>query len=157
MLSVRRLVAVGDALVRRKAPLATMDDLARASLSTTRMRGIVSIRRAVALVRPGTESPAETELRLIVVGAGLPEPVIGHEVFHGARFVGTPDLAYVDERVALEYEGDGHRTDQKTFRYEIERKERFHDAGWRTIRVTAEHLRRPSQLVQRIRAALQSR
>ncbi len=44
-----------------------------------------------------------------------------------------------------------HRVDLDTFRDDIERRERFEDAGWRVIRVTADHLLRPNALVDRIR------
>jgi very-short-patch-repair endonuclease len=93
-----------------------------------------------------------------VVRAGLPEPVVAHPVFdeHG-RFIGTPDLAFVAEKVALEYEGDVHRTDLRTFRQDIERRERFQEAGWLVIRITADHLRSPGTLVARIQRALARR
>jgi hypothetical protein len=99
----------------------------------------------------------ETDVRLILVDAGLPEPVVGYQVRHEGRYVGTPDLAYVDERIALEYEGDGHRTSRTVFRQDIERKERFHDVEWRTIRITGAHLEEPETLVRRVAHALASR
>jgi very-short-patch-repair endonuclease len=69
----------------------------------------------------------------------------------------APDLAYPNERIAIEYEGEVHATDLQTFRDDIERRERFEDAGWRVIRVTADHLRKPAVLLARITRALAER
>lgn len=154
ILDVDDLVVAGDHLVRREKPLATVEELWDAVAGAKWVRGVPKLRRAIPLVRPGTDSPPESVTRLILIRGGLPEPVVGHKVFDGGEYVGRPDLAYVEERIAIEYEGDGHRTDQETFRRDIERKERFHDAGWRTLRVTAEHLQVPAALVVRVHRAL---
>ncbi len=97
-------------------------------------------------------------MRLIIVRAGLPEPVIGFTV-HNARgeFVGTPDLFYPQYRIALEYEGDGHRTDTQTFNDDIERAELFQEAGCRYVRITRDHVDNPHRLVTRVRNALLQR
>jgi len=44
-------------------------------------------------------------------------------------------------KIALEYEGDHHRTDRRQFRRDIRRFEALADMGWLTIRVTAEDTR----------------
>ena len=157
ILTVDELVVVGDHLVRKKRPLAKLAELEAAVASRSGRRNVTKLRAALALVRPLTGSPKETELRLLILAAGLPEPLVGYEVHDNGYFVGTPDLAYPDRMVAIEYEGEVHRVDLKTFRDDIERRERFEDAGWRVIRVTADHLLRPSALVDRIRYALGTR
>ena len=156
-LTEHELIVMGDALVRKKRPLATMVELEGAVVDQGRRRGARALRAAAARVRPGTASPPETELRLLIIAAGLPEPLVGCEVHDNGYFVGTPDLAYPEFKVAIEYEGEVHRVDLKTFRDDIERRERFEDAGWRVIRVTADHLLRPNALVDRIRFALGTR
>lgn len=156
-LSLDELVIVGDHLIRRKSPLSSAASLADVVVAGSGRRGIRNLRLAVALVRPGTDSPAETRMRLILVRAGLPEAVVGHQVFDGAHYVGTPDLAFPQERVCIEYEGDGHRTDRATFRYDIERHERFRDADWHPIRATADHLRTPAAFAARVERALARR
>lgn len=158
LLSTDQLVEVGDALVRRKAPLATLSDLRNCIDRTRRRRGARRLRDSVRWVRPGTDSPAETRMRLILVRGGLPEPVVGHTVYDSdGYFVGTPDLSYVRERIALDYEGEIHRVDEETFASDIERREMFQDAEWRHIRVVKEHLRNPSWLVDRVGFALAHR
>jgi very-short-patch-repair endonuclease len=153
-LTVPELVIVGDHLVRKKRPLATLAELHAGVASQAGRRNVTRLREALALIRPHTGSPKETELRLLIRDAGLPEPLVGFEVHDHGYFVGTPDLAYPTERIAIEYEGDVHRVDLETFRDDIDRRERFEDAGWRVIRVTADQLLRPAALVERISFAL---
>lgn len=158
LLSVDELVIVGDHLVRRKSPLATPDEVLQTLTRLRRVRGVKKLRVAGPAIRAGTDSPAESRTRLILVHGGLPEPVIGLEVHdRDGFFVGTPDLAYPVEKVALDYEGAIHRVDAVTFEGDIERRERFQDAGWRHIRVTRDHLAHPHRLVDRVGFALAER
>ena len=157
-LSIDDLVVAGDFLVRRKRPLSQLDELRAAVAGLHRARGAVAARQAIVDVRPGTDSPPESRVRLIIVRGGLPEPVIGYTVFDSDHyFVGTPDLAYVTERIAIEYEGDGHRTNQQVFRDDISRRELFELARWRVLRVTRDDLQDPVYLVERVRRLLAQR
>ena len=100
----------------------------------------------------------ESLLRLVLRRHRLPEPVIGSPVDLGAGFLEHPDLAYPDERIAIEFEGDRHRTDRRQWQRDIERYERFADAGWRVIRVTAAQLFGAThELATRVRALLRER
>jgi Protein of unknown function (DUF559) len=150
------LVVAGDYLVRRKLPLSTLPELREAVRVSRGVRGIRTLRLALGEVRPLTDSPMETRMRLVLMRAGLPEPVIRNTIFDAAGdFVGTPDLAYVEERIAIEYEGDQHRTDAVIFAADIERRERMQEAGWYVIRVISNHvLRQPQWLVDRVRRQL---
>lgn len=62
--SVTELVLVGDALVRRRKPIAQRDDLRDAVKRWAGRRGAGRLREAEALVRDRTDSPRETRLRL---------------------------------------------------------------------------------------------
>ncbi len=162
LLSLDELVRIGDALAGSWSPLPEarrrpLDELDRAILEVGRIRGITSVREARALVRPAVESPKETELRLLLTRAGLPEPEINIRTYdHDGRYLGKPDLRYAWCRVAIEYEGDEHRRDPSRFRRDIRRRERFADAGWRTVRCTDDdlHGRRADELVARVRRLL---
>jgi hypothetical protein len=152
------LIVAGDALVRRKHPLTTLDEIGRA-VEESHGRGVRNARNALAAIRPGTDSPMETRLRLLIVRSGLPEPVIGHVIYsrHG-DYIGRPDLAYPDQRIAIEYEGDHHRTDQRVFADDIERREQMQEADWYVIRVVSSHIYRwPVWLVDRIARVLGGR
>jgi len=101
----------------------------------------------------------ETRLRLLLIVAGLPEPVIGNIVRNrDGDFVATPDLCYLRERIAIEYEGSIHQTDARVFAEDIERRELLEDAGWLVIRVIKGHIfDNPHWLAERVRRALRER
>lgn len=142
-LSVTDLVVAGDHLVRRKRPASTMDEL-RAVANRNNLRA------ALQQIRPKTDSPQETRLRLLLVAGGLPEPAVGHTVTTAAGFVATPDLAYVEARVAIEYLGSDHWIDPQVFADDIQRREALQAAGWRVVEVIAADLGRPAQLIARV-------
>ncbi|HEY0260790.1 MAG TPA: hypothetical protein VGC18_13175 [Lacisediminihabitans sp.] len=153
------LVVAGDHLVRRKRPQSSMQELAEALERHGSARGVRMLRSALRRVRPGTDSPMETRVRLLLVDAGLPEPVIGHTVLNSfGEFVATPDLCYPRERIAIEYEGELHRTDPAVFAEDIERRVLLERAGWAVIRVIKDHVYlRPNLLVNRVRTTLADR
>lgn len=138
--SLDDLVILGDAIVGRQF-FDPLDDLRVAAARRAGRIGAKHLREALDLIRVGAESPQETRLRLLIVRDGQPEPRLNVDAFDAfGRFLGRPDLSYPDLRVAIEYEGDHHRVDQRTFRSDIRRRERFAAAGWRTLRVVADDL-----------------
>ncbi|WP_429457308.1 hypothetical protein [Microbacterium sp. ZKA21] len=161
------LVSVGDFLVTgrravggfRHPPICTIDDLRAAVAGHGRGRGARMLARAVELVRVGPASAKETELRLVVLEAGLPEPVIGHRIRTRLGLL-TPDLAFPAHRVLLEYEGDQHRRNRTQWRGDFERVRAFQEAGWTVIRVNADDLSDPARraaLLDQVRVLLASR
>lgn len=157
------LVAAGDHLVLDPAILDPLDprpyavraelvDAARAH----RGRGGRALRSAVELVRVGAESRPETLLRLLLVRSGLPEPHVNVVVEDaGGRFIARVDLAYPERRVAVEYDGDHHRTSTRQYDHDIGRFDRLHESGWRVVRVRASGLfRSPAETVARVERAL---
>ena len=162
LMTVDDLVRAGDALLGSWSEFdvargRTVDELRRAVASARGRRGVGRVREALELVRPGVESPKETELRLLLLRAGLPEPEINVRTYDDrGRYLGRPDLRYAWCKLAVEYEGDEHRRDPWRFRTDILRRERFADAGWWTVRCTDDDLRgrRADELVARVRRRL---
>lgn len=164
-LSVHDLVALGDHFCRRwrngynrpdagRAPLATIAQL-RAAVGAGRRVGAARLRTAVELVREDSWSPRESRVRCILVDAGLPEPELNIDVYDDdGLFLGCVDLAYPALKVAVEYHGLQHHA---TYAQDVERTARLRAAGWIVIEVTADVLRRPEDLVARVRAALRKR
>jgi hypothetical protein len=160
------VVAVGDAIVRapripgpfgrtERLALATLAELERAVRAGRRV-GVGRLREAITLIRPGAASRPETWVRLTLVEAGLPEPVLDVDVYdERGDFVGCVDLAYPELKIAIEYEGDQHRTDPAQWQRDIEKHERLADLGWRVVRVPRNQLfSQPGELVRRVRAQL---
>lgn len=157
-LTIDELVIAGDSLVRRKKPLATIAALHDIAEASPHVRGIRVLRAALLDVRSGTDSPRESETRLVLVRAGLPEPIVHHTVYDAdGYFVGTPDLAYIEARVAIEYQGSHHWEDPAVFEDDIIRRELFRRAGWHVFLVTARTLQRPAQLAAEMSALLAER
>jgi hypothetical protein len=162
LLSLDELIRVGDALAGSWSPhgLARrrgLDELVAAVSEAGPIRGIAMVRQAMESVRAGVESPKETDLRLLLTRAGLPEPEINRRTYDArGRYLGKPDLRYRWCKVAVEYEGDEHRRDRRRFRNDILRRERFADAGWRTVRCTGDdlHGRRALEFVARVERCL---
>ena len=152
-------LVLGDAMLRRKGAATNLADLRTLTDSTHKMKGLTKARAALDLVQPGTDSSMETRARLLLVHAGLPCPVVNRAAIDDqGRFLALPDMSYPERRIAIEYDGDVHRTDPATWRRDVERRQRLEAAGWIIITATADDvLRHPERFVARVRAALQKR
>ncbi|HET8616939.1 MAG TPA: DUF559 domain-containing protein [Actinomycetales bacterium] len=155
-LSLVDLVVVADAALRRG--LVTTAQLATTVETWSTRPGAALLRRALPLVEPRTDSPMETRLRLLLVLAGLPQPVAGRDVALTGAWIARPDLSYPELRIAIEYDGDHHRVDRQQWQSDIYRRRLLEEAGWLVLVFTADDvLRRPDETVRRVRSALQSR
>jgi len=162
LLSVPDLVAVGDHLVLN--PRVLEPDDVRPHLALTELRercaraggrGVRAARAAAELVREGAESRKETQLRLLAIEAGLPEPELGRPLFDAVgRLIGYFDLTWPGARLIAEYDGDQHRTSTSQYERDIRRFDEATDAGYRMIRVRARGLSRDrAATVRRLRQA----
>lgn len=151
------LIVMGDGLVRRKNPLASMAELCDA-VAQYSGRECRKLRRALEFVRPGTDSARETSLRLFVLRAGFPEPEVngvivnsyGAEIAHG-------DLVFREFGTILEYEGRQHSEDARQFSIDISRLDELMEERWRVIRVDAVLLARRATLLAKVDTALRER
>lgn len=134
-------------------PLCTLQELSDMSGSWGRTVGAARLRLALPQIREGVESPRETVTRLALAGAGFPEPVVAHDVFQDGRFLGRVDLAYPKFRIAIEYDGKHHWTEEQALK-DIARINRIQQAGWLVIRVTRQQLANPAEFFAQVRAAL---
>jgi very-short-patch-repair endonuclease len=159
VLSVEELVIMGDSLVRRQQPFATREQLESAVAQYVGHPGVRRLRAALEWIRPRTDSPRETTLRLIIVQAGLPEPEVNVEMFNRfGEFMALGDLVYVRYKILIEYDGGEHRENEKQFHRDIDRLDEPMEEGWRVIRVNNSHLgHRQHTLIARIRRALLER
>jgi hypothetical protein len=137
------------------AGLVTAQELQRYVATNSFLHGADLARRAVGLARRGAQSPMETRARLVLVMAGLPEPVLQYEVRGGdGRLIARLDMAYERRKLALEYQGDHHR-DRAQFRKDLARINRLYLAGWTVLQLTADDvLRQPDRMVAQVRKAL---
>lgn len=157
-LSVDELVVLGDALLRRSNPLSDLATLHRSLERLSHHRGIAALREAILLVRERTESPRESECRLLLVRSGLPEPEVNGTILDDSgNFVAFGDMVYREYKVLVEYDGGQHRDDEAQFHRDIDRIDELMALGWRVLRFNKSHLRDSAVIVARTRAALLQR
>ncbi|NMM93977.1 hypothetical protein [Bifidobacterium oedipodis] len=88
---------------------------------------------ALSLAQEHTDSPKETQSHLALTRYGAPFPIVNYQV-PGAHYdngVGiTADLAWPQLRVALDYQGDHHRTDKEQWRRDNSKSGILRQAGW---------------------------
>lgn len=119
-------------------------------------RGARRLRAALSVMDAGAQSPKETWLRLLLVDAGLPRPTTQIMVHNGDFYpLAYLDLGWEKYMVAVEYDGDQHRSDRRQYVKDISRLKMLEALGWIIIRVIAED--HPCDILDRVYAALRSR
>src|SRR5699024_3270958 len=158
-LDVRALGVAADALLRRNRPYTSAAEVARRVRNNRGRRGQNNLNEALDLLRANTDSPRETELRLDMVAAGLPEPKVNPCIFASdGRFIAYGDLTYPEYKVLVEYDGEQHRTNDQQFGRDVARLNALIAEGWIVIRVTKAHwARRHEVSIPEVRRALLSR
>lgn len=151
-LSVPKAVPILDALL--KATGIKPADVSALADRHPGARGIRRLRAALELTDGGAESPQETRVRLLLVGAGLPKPETQIE-FPELRI--RVDMGWREWKVAVEYDGIQHWEDRYQRSWDIERIALLETAGWSVVRVSAEMLSRPQVIVERVRVKLAER
>lgn len=154
LMNLDELIIMGDGLVRRLGPLATMDEVTAAVEDHRGCRGHRRLAAALTMMRPGTDSARETELRLLIVRADLPEPEVngvirnrfGAAIAHG-------DLVYRTHRLLVEYDGGGH-LEERQFAIDIRRLNEIGEERWRVIRVDKTLFSQRPEIIRLIATAL---
>ena len=156
LLDVDDLVVAADYVLRRG--LASPRTLTEVIRSRAGRRGVRRLQRALPLVDGRADSAMETLLRLLLVRAGLPLPQVNRDVVADGVWLARPDLSYPEQRIAIEYEGDHHRTDRRQWKRDKTRRRLLEDHGWLVIEVIDDDVyRTPELTVARVRAALAAR
>ena len=149
-----QMIEVGDGLLRNRDPWLTREQMETELAKCKGLTGAVQARRVFPLVRAGTDSIRETRVRLILVRAGLPEPVVNHNVYcAGVGIMYSVDLGYEAEKIAVEYDGGIHATVEQ-MQKDAQKRRCLQDERWLVIVVTAADLRQPNQIVNSVETAL---
>lgn len=136
-------VACADQYVGRSKD--RLIDLYRFVGRTKQVKGVRQAREALQLVRCGAESPKETEVRLRIVAAGLPEPELNVDVFaQQGGLIGRADMVFQQQRVIVEYDGAYHGSEQQR-RKDASRLNELQHHGWRVLVLTQRDLSDRSQ------------
>ncbi|OJZ65789.1 hypothetical protein BRW65_27590 [Mycobacterium paraffinicum] len=146
-------VARLDALMR--ATPFSSEDVMMLAKRYAGVRGLRNLRAALPLVAPGAASPKETWLRLLLIDAGLPTPTTQIPVQQNWRLIAVLDLGWEAYQVAVEYDGDHHRSNRRQYARDQQRIRTLEELGWVVIRVIAED--KPEGVIRRVRGALHRR
>lgn len=129
-----------------------VDDVAELAARHRHTRGLRQLEAALDLVDAGAQSPKETWLRLLLINGGFPRPTTQIPVpgpdGYPKYFL---DMGWEDIMLAVEYDGDQHRTSRVQFAWDIERLEYIQQLGWTHLRVLAGH--RGPDVIARVRRA----
>lgn len=150
------LVVLGDSLVRarRTTPSALVEAAATYAGKARRLAG-----RAASLVREGVDSPMESRVRMLMVLAGLPEPVVNHTVrWPDGRVRWRFDLSFPAVGIVIEYDGRQHAESDEQWDRDIDRREWMDGNGVRLVVVRSKDIyRTPARTLSRITAVMRSR
>lgn len=118
-------------------------------------RGSARARAVLPVADPRAESPMESVLRWLVHMAGLPTPQLQFIVrSSGGAFLGRADLAWPEQKVLVEFDGNVHR-ERDVFVNDLRRQNELIAAGWTVLRFSsADVLGRPDEVIATIRKAL---
>jgi hypothetical protein len=135
---------------KRSAAIARLDALMRAapfsaaevSMLMQRygpVRGVRQLRDLLPLVDPGAASPQESRIRLLLIDNGFPIPETQIPVLDGDVPFAYLDMGWRHIQLAVEYDGDQHRTDRPQYVKDMRRLPTIAKRGWEVVRVIAEH------------------
>lgn len=150
--TVVELVVVGDAMLSEG--LVRPAELEARTGADATWRGVRSARAAAPLLDGRSESPPESWLRVLLVAAGLPPPDVQHVVTHQGAFVARVDLAWPEQRLVVEYDGE-HHLQRRQRVADLRRREALELAGWTVVVLMAEDVfGDPAGAVARVAARL---
>lgn len=150
-----RAVAIGDAALH-----AGLDrpELLTGAGHLGRRVGAARMRRVLRFVDGGSESVGESFSRVIMVKAGVPNPVLQHEILHAGSLIARSDFAWPTMRTLGEFDGrvkygrllrPGEDPGDAVFREKL-REDRLRDLGWQVVRWTWDDVQHPSDVLARL-------
>jgi hypothetical protein len=152
---------VGDALSRALSTgLLTVPEVERLRDALGRQgrngAGVVRHILEARSLQSGTEeSVLERRFLDLAARAGLPAPLVQHEVWHLGRFVARIDAAYPLAKLAIEVDGYVAHASPEAFQRDRTRQNRLVALGWTVLRFTWDDVvRRPSEVAAAIAEAL---
>lgn len=147
--SLSQAVARLDALAKPTRFKAA--DVAQLAARHKGARGRHQLETALDLMDPGAESPKESKLRVHLIKAGFPRPQTQIPLKRPNGRWYYLDMGWEHIKLAVEYDGDQHRTSRLQYVKDAERQEFITRVGWTHIRVLAEH--RGDDVIRRVRQA----
>lgn len=132
------LVILAEAIIRRYGY--TTEQFAKRLTAFHRVIGRARCEEAIKLALP-SDSVQETRTRLVLLAFGLPMPETRYSIVdpqNGYRYV--VDMAYPQQKIAIEYDGDHHRRFRRQYVRDQQKRRRLRHMGWIVIEVFSDDL-----------------
>lgn len=101
------------------------------------------------------QSVFETKVLRLLKDAGLPVPVLQHEIRdERGHLVAVVDFAFPDAKLAIEAEGYQWHTGRQRFDRDLARRNALTAIGWRIVHVTWRDLDDPRAMIKAVKAGL---
>jgi len=147
--------ALDDALRRKLVSLSRLRWRLReiARMGTPGAHTMTALLEARAGATAVPQSVFETKLLRAMKSAGLPQPVLQHEIRERGRLIAVVDFAFPDARLAIEAEGYRWHSGRRRFEHDLARRNALTALGWRVIHATWRDLNDPCALIRTVEAA----
>ena len=152
--SLREVRAVTAEAVQRRA--CRLDQLIE-ELAHAPVRQSAWLRRALAEVADGVRSVAEGDLRDLIIGAQLPQPMFNAQLYVGRTFLAKPDAWWPEAGVAAEVDSREWHLSPEDWAQTLARHTRMTACGIMVLHFTPSQVRaEPARVTAEIRSALQA-
>lgn len=145
-------IKVGDWLLHRRHM--TMLEVAELARRDRWRPGSQEARRALRHLDASSRSLPESEVRILLIFAGLPAPESNVPVLVDDELIGIVDLLIRVVMLALEYEGRQHAENISQFNRDIGRYAAFRRHGIEYLQITHEMTTKPKTMVARIHSRM---
>jgi len=145
-----------------RADLVTIDSLeATVRRLGRRGRNGAGVLRAILAQRTVDRALTESDMELLLLQVlrknGLPEPLLQYEIWHHGRFIARVDAAWIEWKIALDYDSIAWHTGRSALISNSARRNLIVAADWKPITVTWPDLKSGGEEVCRvIRSAMQA-
>jgi len=147
-----RAVVAGAVQQRR----CRIEDLA-VELREGPIRGSAQLRKVLQEVIEGIRSPAEADLRSLIINSGLPRPLFNPDLYLGGQFLARPDAWWPDAAVAVEVDSRRWHLGPAEFEATMRRHARMGAAGIVVLHFSPHQLRaEPERVLRDIAGALRA-
>ena len=126
-----RALAILDAALFKRC--CTPTDLLAAVEEQKGRRGIVKTRELIEYVDGRSESPLESEARLVFIDGGLPMPELQYEIVDRCGKLWRVDFAWPHAMVVAEYESMEWHATPEALRHDRMKVARLQECGWTSI------------------------
>ena len=155
-LALAQLVAAGDFLIQWRTPMTTTEQLASAVRTHASRPGRSKLVEALPLLDDRSESPKESELRVVLVKAGLSGLEVNVPITTTDGYRYRADLAFPRRKTIVEFQSRFHDP-AINFRADMTRISRLEADGWVVIQINSDDLADPDELVRRVIRVLANR